>query len=349
MPGSPIMIYGSYGFTGRLIARECRSQNLAVMLSGRNEQQLSEQSKETGYPYEVCNLDDPVKLRTLLSKTALVIHCAGPFRHTAEQMVRACLDTGVHYTDITGEYEVFEKLAQYNEQARERHIMIIPGTGFDVVPSDCLALYLKNKLPDATHLQLAFTALNGGISRGTLKSMIEGLGHPAKIRKNGKLVDVRSGDRVLEVDFGPFRKLTLCIPWGDVSTAWYSTGIPNIEVYAGASANIIKWAKRMRYLQWLFRIRAVKNLLLQRADKKSGPTMEKIASGKSYLWGRVQNPKGKVVEARLETLNGYLLTAKTSVLIATKILNQNFKPGFQTPATAYGADLIMEVKGTTRY
>lgn len=344
----PIALYGSYGYTGRLIAEECHRLHLPVILSGRNKQQLAEQSRLLGYPYEVCELHQDDALRKLLSKVALVIHCAGPFRFTALQMVKACLDTGVHYTDITGEYEVFEKLAQYNAQALLKNMMIMPGTGFDVVPSDCLAVYLKNKLPDASHLQLAFTALKGGISRGTRKSMIEGLGYPGKIRKKGQLTDIQPGDKVMEVDFGTFRQMTLCIPWGDVSTAWYSTGIPNIEVYAGASSNLIKWAKRMHYLNWLLRMRLVKNYLLRQADKKQGPSTEKIMQGKSYLWGKVWNDSGQSVEARLETLNGYLLTAKTSVLIARKILNQNFKPGFQTPAMAYGPDLIMEIEGTLR-
>lgn len=345
----PIALYGSYGYTGRLIAEECRRLNLPVVLSGRNKQQLAEQSSQTGYPYEVCELHQHKALRKLLGNAALVIHCAGPFRHTATQMATACLDAGVHYTDITGEYEVFEKLAQYNQPARERNVMIMPGTGFDVVPSDCLALYLKNKLPDATHLQLAFTALKGGLSRGTRKSMIEGLGYPVKIRKNGALTDIQPGDKVMEVDFGTFRQMTLCIPWGDIATAWYSTGIPNIEVYAGASANLIKWARRMRYLNWLFKMHMIKNFLLRQADKKHNPSVDRIKEGKSYLWGRVWNEDGISVEARLATLNGYLLTAKTSVVIAQKILNQNFKPGFQTPAMAYGPDLILEIKGTTRF
>ncbi|MDW8330929.1 MAG: saccharopine dehydrogenase NADP-binding domain-containing protein [Cyclobacteriaceae bacterium] len=343
-----ILIYGSYGYTGRLITEECRKQNLNVILSGRNAAQLAEQSRQTGYPFEVCEINDSKALRHLLSKTSVVIHCAGPFRHTAREMVKACLDTGVHYTDITGEYDVFEQLAQLHDEATKRNIMIMPGTGFDVVPSDCLAVHLKNKLPDATHLQLAFTALKGGISRGTRKSMIEGVGHPGKVRKDGKLVDVWPGDKTMEVDFGAFRQMTMCIPWGDVSTAWFSTGIPNIEIYAGVSPKIIKWARLSRYLNSLLRMRIVKSYLLRQADKKAGPAAERIREGKSYLWGKVWNDHGLTVEARLETLNGYVLTAKTSVLVASKIINQNFKAGFQTPAMAYGKDLIMEVEGTQR-
>lgn len=343
-----LLLYGSYGYTGRLIAEECRRQNLQVVLSGRDAQQLATQSQRTGYPYQVCQLNDTDALRQLLSRVKAVIHCAGPFRYTAYTMAQACLEAGVHYTDITGEYEVFERLATLDEAASKQNIMIMPGTGFDVVPTDCLAVFLKNKLPDATHLQLAFAGLSGGLSRGTRKSMIENLGSPGKIRVNGKLTSLPLGERVMEIDFGKFRRLTMCIPWGDIATAWYSTTIPNIEVYAGVSPKTLALIKYTRFLNPLLRTRAVKNLLHLQADRQAGPSTERILQGKSYVWGKVWNAQGKTAEARIETLNGYLLTSKTSVLIARHLLNGNFKPGFQTPAMAYGPDLILQVEGTTR-
>ncbi|MFM8743632.1 MAG: saccharopine dehydrogenase family protein, partial [Cytophagales bacterium] len=226
-----IVVYGSYGYTGKLIVRLCKQKRLNVLLSGRNEAALQKQSNETGYPFEVVDAADHQRLVQLLTPAKLVIHCAGPFKHTAAAMAKACLETGTHYTDITGEHQVFESLAQLDDLAKEKSIMVMPGTGFDVVPSDCLALHLKNRLPSATHLQLAFTMSKGGLSRGTAKSMTEGLGYGGLIRQNGKLVYSALGSKVMEIDFGSFKSKTLCIPWGDISTAWRSTGIPNIEVY----------------------------------------------------------------------------------------------------------------------
>jgi short subunit dehydrogenase-like uncharacterized protein len=345
-----IIIYGSYGYTGKLIVDECRKKNLEVILSGRNGTALEAQSRESGYPYEVVSVNDRAALTALLRKGKVVIHCGGPFRHTAKAMAEACLETGTHYTDITGEYEVFEMLAGYDSKGKQSNITIIPGTGFDVVPSDCLALHLKNKLPSATHLQLAFTMSKGGLSRGTKKSMTEGLGYGGKIRKDGKLVEVNLGDRVMHVDFGSFKTITLCIPWGDISTAWRTTGIPNIEVYTGATPGMIRSARNSRYLNWLFRMPAVKRFMLKQVDKKpGGPSEEKLYSGRSFLWGKVWNEKGEQVEARLDTISGYWLTAKTSVLIAEKILSGNFKPGYQTPGMAYGENLIMEIESTKRW
>lgn len=343
-----ILLYGSYGYTGQLIASECKAKNLSVILAGRNREALQKQSEVTGYQFEVVEIHETEKLKNLLGKVEVVIHCGGPFRHTAKAMAEACLETKTHYTDITGEYLVFEMLAGYDQQAKAAGVMLMPGTGFDVVPSDCLALHLKNKLPTATHLQLAFTMTGGGLSRGTKKSMIEGWPEGGCIRKEGVLTRIELGDKMMPVDFGLFKMMALCIPWGDVSTAWRSTGIPNIEVYSGAPPSQLKMAKSIRYFAWLMKVGWVKNFILSHIDKQApGPSAEKREQGRSYLWGKAWD-NNKSVEARLETLSGYALTAKTAVLIAEKILQGNFKNGYQTPAMAYGADLILEIATSKR-
>jgi short subunit dehydrogenase-like uncharacterized protein len=349
MSDNTIILYGSYGYTGKIIAQECKAKNLNVILAGRNKDPLQKQSEETGYSFEIIDISDTEALKALLRKGSIVIHCAGPFQFTAKAMADACLETKTHYTDITGEHQVFELLAGYDKKAKEAGIMIMPGTGFDVVPSDCLALHLKNRLPSATHLQLAFTMSKGGLSRGTSKTMTEGLGNGSLIRRDGKLTPIHLGEKVLEVDFGSFKAPTLNIPWGDIATAWRSTGIPNIEVYTGATPSMIRNAKMSKYLNWFLRLRWVKNYMLRKIDQKpAGPSEEKRNAGRSFLWGKVWDNNGKECISQLETVSGYTLTAKTSVLIAEKILRGNFKAGYQTPAMAYGADLIMEIDQTKR-
>lgn len=342
-----IIIYGSYGYTGKLIVDECKSKNLNVILAGRNENALKLQSKNTGFPFEVADATDPVALNKLLSKGFVVIHCAGPFQFTAKAMVAACLETQTHYTDITGEHQVFETLALHNEPAKRAGITIIPGTGFDVVPSDCLAVHLKNRLPTANNLQLAFSMAGGGLSRGTAKTSVEGLGYGSMVRTNGKLSPVALGGKVIEVDFGSFKSKALNIPWGDISTAWRSTGIPNIEIYMGASDKIIFYAKMSNYFNWLLRNRRVKNFLRKKIeDRPEGPDEKRRSDGRCYLWGKAWDQAGNIASSRMETTSGYALTAKASVLIAEKILQRNFKAGYQTPAGAYGEHLVMEIEGT---
>jgi short subunit dehydrogenase-like uncharacterized protein len=344
-----IILYGSYGYTGKLIAEECKAAGLAVVLAGRNKNALQIQSKETGYPFEVADTADQNGLARLLRKGKALIHCGGPFQFTAKAMADACLEAGTHYTDITGEHQVFEMLAGYDQKAKQAGIMILPGAGFDVVPSDCLALHLKNRLPSATHLQLAFAMSKGGLSRGTAKTSVEGLGEGSMIRSNGKLAHVPLGEKILTVDFGVFKTKALNIPWGDISTAWRSTGIPNIEVYMGASDKMISYAKMSKYFNWLLRKHWFKKYLQKKIDSRpAGPDEERRSSGKSFLWGKVWDDSGKEASSRIETISGYTLTAKTSALIAKKIIAGNFKTGYQTPALAYGADLVLEVAGATR-
>lgn len=340
------VIYGSYGYTGALITRECKRKGLKVLLSGRDGSKLAEQSSMVGYPFEACDIDDAA-LTDVVAKARLVLHCAGPFQFTAKAMVEACLSASTHYLDVTGEYRVFEMLAEYDAQAITKGILIMPGVGFDVVPSDCLALHLKKRLPAATHLQLAFTMSKGGMSRGTARTMVEGLGNGSVVREDGDLVPIGLGERVLTIDFGGFSRTAMCIPWGDISTAWRSTQIPNIEVYSAVPANMIRMARFSRFFNWLLRKRWVKEYLRSRVDgRRPGPKEETLKTGRSYLWGRVRDEAGRVVEARLSTANGYRLTADAAVLIAGKLINTTVQAGYFTPAQYFGEDLISEVDGT---
>jgi short subunit dehydrogenase-like uncharacterized protein len=344
-----IVVYGSYGYTGRLIVHELRQKKYSVILAGRNREALQNQFNETGYPFDVVDMADTTALKNLLRKASLVIHCGGPFRFTAQQMIDACLETKTHYIDITGEWQVFELAAGYDAAAKQAGIQIMPGTGFDVVPSDCLAVHLKNRLPSATHLQLAFAMVPGGMSRGTKKSMTESLGYGGVMRKNNELVPFTLGKDVLDLDFGKFTAKTTRIQWGDISTAWRSTGIPTIEVFANASDSAIRSLKISNYLSWLLRRRSVKNFLLKQIDKgKAGPSETALETGKCYLRGTVWDTEGNTRTSLFNGPNAYLLTAKTAVLIAEKIMRGNFTAGYQTPAMKYGADLVLEVEGTER-
>src|SRR5687767_1916180 len=157
------------------------------MLAGRNADAVRTQAEALDLQWRAAALDDPAELDAALAGATVVLHCAGPFAHTWRTMSDACLRARAHYLDITGEVAVFEGLAARDVEARSAGIMLLPGTGFDVVPSDCLAAHLARRLPGAVSLSLAFRAI-GGASRGTLSTMVEGLGGTGAIRKNGKIV-----------------------------------------------------------------------------------------------------------------------------------------------------------------
>ncbi len=342
---SEINIYGAYGYTGRLIVKECLDRGLKPKLAGRNPEKMKVFAESVDLPYEGFDINDQEALEAWLQPAKVVIHCGGPFIHTAEQMIKACLATKTHYLDITGEYQVFDLAQSYDQQAKEAGIMLLPGAGFDVVPSDCLAAMLKNELPNGDQLELAFVGKGAKLSRGTTKTMIENLGEKLAYRKDGEYAYANMGEMSRSVDFGAIEQTCMAISWGDVSSAYFSTGIPNIKVFAGTSPKQIAQVRRMNKFSWFFKLGFVKNFLLKKVDKKSdGPSDEKREKATMHLWGQITDGASKK-ELRLKAPNGYTLTADASVTIAQKVIEGNLKEGYQTPSTAYGKDLILEMKG----
>lgn len=340
------LIYGANGYTGELITRFAAEKGLKPILAGRNAEKISALAQKFEMPFRIFSLEDREKTDEALSEVEFVLHCAGPFSLTSAPMVEACLRNRKHYLDITGEIAVFEAMAARDNAAKDAEIMIMPGVGFDVVPSDCLAKHLKNRLPSATNLTLAFYGL-GRISHGTQATMTMNIGRGGAIRKNGEIVEVPAAYKTREIDFGEVKKNGVTIPWGDVSTAYYSTGIPNIEVYTIVPEAQITLLKASRYVGWLLATSPIQSLL-QSQIPSGGPSDEEREKGKTFLWGCASDDTGNKVESRQFGMEGYTMTALTALKIAEKILDGNFCTGFQTPAKCYGADLILEIEGISR-
>ena len=348
-PKGDFLLYGAYGYTGRLIAREAVDKGYRPILAGRDAAKVQALGRELQLDAVPCSMEDIDVLRRLLQEVPLVIHCAGPFIDTAEIMMFLCLETQTHYLDITGEYQVFEMAARLSAKAKEAGIILLPGVGFDVVPSDCLAAMLKASLPDAQSLELAFQSSKGGLSRGTALTMVRNAANGGVIREAGELVMVPAAYKTKQIDFGEGPRSTFSIPWGDVSTAWHSTGIPNIIVYTAAPPKSIRQIKMTRYLGWLLRRDFVQRFLQNKVKKSiSGPSARARAEGVTRLWGKVSNERGQWVEARLITPDGYTLTALAAVKIASSLISNPVQPGFHTPSTAFGADFILQIPGTKR-
>ncbi|HQX54853.1 MAG TPA: saccharopine dehydrogenase NADP-binding domain-containing protein [Pyrinomonadaceae bacterium] len=340
------LIYGANGYTGELITRFAAERGLKPILAGRNEAKISDLAGKYGFEHRAFSLDDTAKLDAALQEVDMVLHCAGPFSITSLPMVKACLRNRKHYTDITGEISVFETCAAMDKKAQEAGVMIMPGVGFDVVPSDSLAVHLKNRLPSATHLSLAFYGM-GRLSHGTAATMTMNVGNGGAIRKDGKITPVPAAWKTREIDFGEVTKTGVTIPWGDVATAYYSTGIPNIEVFTIVPASNLKMLKMSRYIGWLLATGPLQRYL-QGKIPAGGPSDAERAKGGTLLWGEASDADGNKVESRLQGPEGYTITAIAALNIAEKILAGNFAPGYQTPAKAYGANLILEIEGTAR-
>jgi short subunit dehydrogenase-like uncharacterized protein len=350
MQQNQFLLYGANGYTGELIARFASEYDLQPILAGRRKEAVKVLADKLTMPYKVFDLSDTAALEAALREVKVVVHCAGPFDHTAKPMADACLKTGAHYLDINGDMDVYELLYSYNESANKAGVMIMSGAGFDVVPTDCTALFLKKLLPSATSLQLAFATPGGGLSHGTATTTVQKLGEPGAVRKDGKLTPVPVGHKGMRVDFGGGQKLfVMGLPWGDVYTAYLTTGIPDIESYT-AVPPAAYWLLKFQFLfNWLLRTSLVKNLVKKKIDKApAGLNDSKREKATSLVWGKVTDKAGNTRTARLSGPDAYTLTAYCTLLIAKKILEGNFKAGYQTPAGAYGEDLIMEINGVKR-
>ena len=329
------MIYGANGYTGELTAREAVRRGQRPILAGRNAAAIEKLASELGCEARVFDLDAPQ-----LDGVKAVLHCAGPFMHTSKLMVNACLAAGAHYLDITGEIAVFESVFRRDAEAKQRGIALLPGVGFDVVPTDCLAAMLHAKMPDATELWLAFSS-RSGISRGTLKTMLEGLGWGSAIRKDGKIVRVPQAWDVREIPFPSGPRIAMTIPWGDISTAYRSTGIPNIRVYSAQSRRAVKQIRRMRPFLPLLRLRPLQAIAQRWANKTTGPSEEVRNTAKVELWGRVTN--GREEQTMTMTVDeGYKFTVKSSIAAVERVLESQLT-GALTPSMAFGADFVHKV------
>jgi len=339
------MIYGANGYTGRLIVKEAKSRGMNPILAGRNKSALEKICDETGFECRVFDLEDKKAVQTALDGIKIVLHCAGPFSATSQPMIDACLANGCHYLDITGEISVFANAHRQSDEARHADIVLMPGVGFDVVPTDCLAARLVEKLPAATELLLAFES-GGRMSPGTAKTSVEGLAGGGCVRQDGKLKWVPLAWKTREIPFEHGNRLAMTIPWGDVFTAFISTGIPDIEVYMSAPPSTIMRLKRIRMLRPLLSMQWVQNAMKRRIEKSvKGPGEEARQGSSMQLWGEASSADGRSVSATMTTPDGYDVTVLASLGIVDFLLETEVEGGFYTPSLLMGAGYAESLAG----
>jgi short subunit dehydrogenase-like uncharacterized protein len=339
------MIYGANGFTGELMAREAVRQGLEPILAGRNETAISALAAELGLEFQVFSLDEPPAVISALEACKLVLHCAGPFSITSQPMIDACLATGTHYLDITGEISVFSNAHEKADQARRSDVVLIPGVGFDIVPSDCLAATLVEALPAATSMVLALE-MGGGPSPGTAKTAVEGMGNGGRIRRDGELVEVPLAWKTRKIPFAHSERLAVTIPWGDVYTAYVSTGVPDIEVYMSMPPAMISNMRYMRWFQPLLGLGLVQSFMKRLVDSRvKGPGDDTREKSRSELWGEVTSADGRSVSATMSTPNGYDLTVTAGLGIVGYLLENDVEGGYYTPSLLMGAGYASSLPG----
>lgn len=346
------LLYGAYGFTGRLITEQAVALGERPILAGRNERELAALAAETGLQHRAVPLDRAEPLRQALEGVSAVLHAAGPFTRTYRPMAEACLATGTHYLDITGEIDVLEGLSGLSGRARDAGVALLPGVGFDVVPTDCAAALAAASVHEPTHLEIAFHS-TGGPSRGTARSAIEHMDAGQLERREGRVVPVRSA-APFRVPFSDRARAALPISWGDVVTAAHSTGVPNVRVYMAAPPEVVRLARLIRRARALARVPGARALLRLAVDRMvAGPDERELAEGRSRVWCRARaEGSGQTAVVELVTPNGYTLTARSAVAAVRALLSPDDegrpRTGFLTPSLAFGAGFAETLEGVER-
>ncbi|MCW1971123.1 MAG: saccharopine dehydrogenase NADP-binding domain-containing protein [Anaerolineae bacterium] len=337
------LLYGVSGYTGPLIAQKMAAQGIPVMLAGRSAQSVAAVATHLNLPYCVFDLHNEAALATALQSAAVFINAAGPFAQPPQILVQACIQAQVHYLDLAGEYTFFDWLAQFDTAAQTAGVMLMPGVGFVIAATDCMAAHLAQQLPTATHLALAYR-VDGAPSRGTALGALQHLGQWGALRRAGALVPARLAEAdcaIHHADFGVGNQSLAYNAWsGDLVAAYRHTGIANIESYlAFPSPPLLRLLDRVGHgsaLQWLLNV-------IIRQVLPAGPSAAQRQTGQAAVWGKAWVNGGPAVSACWATAEAYEFTAVIAAIIAQRVITGDVRAGFQSPASAYGAGLIKPV------
>lgn len=318
---STLLIYGATGYTGRMAAERARALGLNVEIAGRNQQRLASLAAQLGVNYRVFDAD---QAEGFLSGISVLLNFAGPFVQTAEPLMRACIKAGVDYLDITAEINVYRLAERLGAEAAANQVMLLPGVGWDVVPTDSLAVQVAGRVQGPTALNIALQ-VPGSMSRGSAMSVSEIIGAGVLARVDGELVATPDAEpRHFDFGQGP----VLCVPlsFGDLVTAWHSTGIPNIAMFVHIAGDAFPQGD-----------------LSQLPD---GPTPEQREAHRARAVVEVTDAKGAIARSIIETVNGYTYTPLAAVEAARRVLDGERQPGFATPAMAFGGGFAESIAGT---
>lgn len=342
-----LLLYGAYGYTGRLTAELAAARRLDVVLAGRNGGALAALGDRLGLATRVVGLDEPNTLCGALHDIRCVVHMAGPFVDTSRPMLSACVATQTDYIDITGEIEVFEAIWARQEEIQRAGITVVPGAGFDVVPTDCLAAYVAKRLESPVSLVIALAGLDGA-SQGTLRTAVRQIAQPVLCRRAGIIGPLKDRSP-RRVDFGSGNEPCVPLSWGDVATAFHSTGVGNVTVYVRRT-RMLRAVNTLRtlmgpVLRSQFGQRAL-SALVRRAPE--GPSAADRVGRHTRVWAEALDSAGRASQATVSTPDAYDFTAISALEIASRLARLPSPLGLVTASQAFGADFVLDIPGCSR-
>lgn len=318
-----LMIYGATGYTGRMAAEHAKALGLDVIIAGRTAEKLGVLAEQLGVSYRVFSLD--AIGADSLEGVGVLLNFAGPFAQTAQPLMHACIRAGVDYLDITAEINVYRLAEQLGTQAAQAGIMLLPGVGWDVVPTDCLAMHVARRVHNPQTLSVALQVA-GAMSRGSAMSVSEIISAGLMARVDGELL-ATPDTQPRHFDFGQGPALCAPLSFGDLVTGWRSTAIPNISMYVHITGDAFPEGD-----------------LSQLPD---GPSIEEREGHRARAVAEVVGADGSIARSVIETVNGYSYTPLSAVEAARRVLGGERRAGFETPARVFGMGFAETIDGTT--
>ena len=347
------LIYGATGFTGRLVVVEAVRRGHRPILAGRDPERVRALAERQGLEHRAAPVEE---LGAILEGVELVLNCAGPFARTAAPAIDAVLARGIAYADISGEAKSFEAAFARDREATGREVALVPGVGFDVVASDCLARYVAERVPGAVRLELAVAGSGGRTSKGTILSILAGLPAGIRVRRGDAIRRRPLGRGLARIRFPEGPRLALPAPLADLWTGARTTRIPDITAYVAlpAPAALGLWATwpivsiAVPVAGRLLALHPLEKALARRLSRRPEPAEPIRRTARTWVWARATDGNGRSAQAWLETVDGYDFTARSAVLAVERLLAERPR-GALTPALAFGADFVLGVEGTRRF
>lgn len=320
-----LMIYGATGYTGRMAAEHASAAGTSLILAGRNEAALVSLGANLGMEYRVFGLEDAAVIDRSIADVGVLLNCAGPFARTADALMRAGIRNGVHYLDVAAELDGYRLAEVLDAEARTAGVMLLPGSGGSVAMLGCLAGHAVARTKGPSSITVAMH-VSGSLSRGSAVSAMESVTAGTLARASGTLV-ARSAGAIRKLDFGKGAVDCFQVTLPDLITIWRSTNVPDIETFVHVTGDGFP-----------------KGDLSALPDRPS--ESERLANRYRAV-AEVTDSDGEVFRSVLDTVNGYTFTATAAAEAGRRVLADEARPGFQTPALLFGNGFAGTIADTT--
>ena len=332
-----ILVYGVLGYTGNLFIEHSLDTNLPIVLGAR-QKEVKILAEKCGMEHRVFEINDVQNIIPYLSDIKAVINLANVSYGINKYLIDACIQTKTHYVDLASEYPDILEIYKLHHMALTNGVMLMPGAGFNLAPTDIAGRIASELLPNPTKLSLGFATF-GNASRGTIKTVLKMTAETGYSRLSGKLVVAKpaSEKRLFQAEGKEYSLINNPL-MGDSLAGFISTNIQNITTYSYYPWILVQfmkgrmnWLRKflLRYSHWFFPL---------------GPTEDELKRQHTYTWAQIENQQNQKLTVTIKGPQAYIFTAKIIGSIVNLLAKGKANAGF-TPPSFYGRNLIEGIGG----